>query len=284
MKKVFFAALAVCLLVSGALPVLAQQAPPRPPNVLQIFREEVKPGKGAAHEKVEMGWPRAFAKANSSTYYLAVTSISGPTEAWFITGYDSLAAWEKDSWANDSNPTLSAELQQLSAQDGELLSGVRSVVANYREEMSYQPSGTPPLGQMRYFYVTTVRVRPGHESEYEQINKITREAHQKANIPERWSAWQVNYGMPRGTFIIFQPLKSLADVDAFPQTHGEAYQATIGEEGAKKLRELTNSAILTSETNIVAFSPKMSYPRKEWVEADRQFWTPKPVAAKKATP
>ena len=135
---------------------------------------------------------------------------------------------------------------------------------------------------MRYFYVTTVRVRPGHESEYEQINKITREAHQKANIPERWSAWQVNYGMPRGTFIIFQPLKSLADVDAFPQTHGEAYQAAIGEEGAKKLRELTTSAILTSETNIVAFSPKMSYPRKEWVEADPQFWTPKPAAEKKA--
>jgi hypothetical protein len=35
----------------------AQQASPSlsPPNVLQTFVESVKPGKGAAHEKVEIG-------------------------------------------------------------------------------------------------------------------------------------------------------------------------------------------------------------------------------------
>ena len=35
-----------------------------PPKMLQIIREQVKPGKTSAHEKVEMGWPRAYAKAN----------------------------------------------------------------------------------------------------------------------------------------------------------------------------------------------------------------------------
>jgi hypothetical protein len=197
-----------------------------------------------------------------------------------------MAAWEKDTWANDSNPTLSAELQQLSAQDGELLSSGRSVVANYREDLSYQPASMAgvSIGAMRYFYVTTVRIRPGHEADYVEMSKIAREAHQKANVPERWSVYQVNYGMPRGTFIILQPLKSLADVDAFPQTHGDEYRAAIGEDGAKKLRELSAAAVISAETNILAFAPKMSYPRKEWVEADPQFWAPKPPVQKKAKP
>ena len=34
-----------------------------PPKILQIFIESVKPGKGGAHEKIEVGWPQAFAKA-----------------------------------------------------------------------------------------------------------------------------------------------------------------------------------------------------------------------------
>ncbi len=274
MKRNLLTVLAVLLMLSVAWPAMAQEGAPS--KVIQIFREEVKPGKGAAHEKVEAGWPRAFAKAKSPTHYLAMTSVSGPTEAWFISGYDSLAAWEKDTQNNDSNPALSAELQSLSAQDGELLSNVRSVVATYREDLSYRPNGVN-LGEMRYFYVTTMRVRPG--SDYSEINKIVRAAHEKANIPEHWAVFQVNYGMLSGTFLIFEPLKSLADVDAFAQTHGQAYRDAIGEDGAKKLRELTSAAVITSETNIYAFNPKMSYPSKETVAVDPAFWAPKPKAA-----
>lgn len=273
MKRNLCTVLAVFLMLSVAWPALAQEG--SPPKVIQIFREEVKPGKGAAHEKVEAGWPRAFAKANSPTHYLAMTSVSGPTEAWFISGYDSLAAWEKDTQNNDNNPALSAELQRLSAQDGELLSGARSIVATYREEMSYRPNGAN-IGLMRYFYITTVRVRPG--SDYSEINKIARAAHEKASVPEHWAVFEVTYGMPRGTFLIFQPLKSLADVDAFPQTHGETYQAAIGEDGAKKLSELAKAAVISSETNIFAFSPKMSYSSEKTIAADPAFWAPKPKA------
>jgi hypothetical protein len=273
MKRNLLTVLAVALMFSVAWPAMAQEG--APPKVIQIFREEVKPGKGSAHEKVEVGWPRAFAKAKSPTHYLAMTSVSGPTEAWFISGYDSLAAWEKDTQNNDSNPALSAELQQLSAQDGELLSNVRSVVATYQADMSYRANGIN-IGEMRYFYITTVRVRPG--SSFSDMNKITLAAHEKANIPERWAVFQVTYGMPGGTYLVIQPLKSLADADAFPQTHGQAYRDAIGEDGAKKLRELASAGVISSETNIYALNPKMSYPSKETVAVDPAFWAPKPKA------
>jgi hypothetical protein len=64
--------------------------------VPMMFLAGVTPAapQGAAHEKVEVGWPRAFAKAKWPTCYLAATSITGPGEAWFMTGYPSYAAYE----------------------------------------------------------------------------------------------------------------------------------------------------------------------------------------------
>src|SRR5438105_10962963 len=105
-------------LFGSALTVLAQM-PPGPPKVLQIYREEIKPGKNAAHEVVEAGWPRAFTKVNWPTNYLGVVAITGPSEAWFLAGYDSYAAWETDSRNIDKNPALKKELDQLEARDGE---------------------------------------------------------------------------------------------------------------------------------------------------------------------
>src|SRR5713226_7208291 len=82
-KRGVFLFVAACLLLSATSLALAQeQAPSGPPKVLQIFREEVKPGKAPAHEKVEAGWPRAFANASSPTHYIAMVSVTGPSEAW----------------------------------------------------------------------------------------------------------------------------------------------------------------------------------------------------------
>ncbi len=280
MKKSVFLAVTACLLLSAAS-VAQQQAPPGPPKVLQIFREDVKPGKEAAHAKVEAGWPRAFASAKSPTHYLAMVAITGPSEAWFVTGFDSLAAWEKDRQNNDKNAALTAQLDPLAEKDGELLTGVRSIIAVYREELSYRSTGIN-IGLMRYFYVTTFRVRPGHDSGFVEANKIIQAAHEKADVPEHWAVYQVISGMPAGTYVVFQPLKSLAEVDAFPQTHGKAYRDATGDDGRKKLSELASAGSLSTETNIFAFSPKMSYPSNETVAADPGFWNPKTVV--KAAP
>jgi hypothetical protein len=275
-KKSVFLQVFACLFLSTASVAQAQE-PPGPPKVLQIFREEVKTGKEAAHRKVEADWPRALASAKSPTHYLAMVSITGPSEAWFLTGFDSLAAWEKDRQDTDKNAALTAQLDRLSEKDAEFLTGGRSIVAVYREGLSYRPNGIN-IGQMRYFYVTTFRVRPGHDNDFVEANRIARAAHEKADVPEHWAVYQVISGMPTGTYLTFQPLKSLAEVDAFPQTHGKAYLDATGDDGRKKLSELASAGSLSSETNIFAFSPKMSYASKETVSADPDFWKLKTVA------
>ena len=66
MKKSLIPLMATCLFVLGAVQIGAQTPPEMsPPAVLQIFREEVKPGKAAAHEAVEAAIVQAFARESS---------------------------------------------------------------------------------------------------------------------------------------------------------------------------------------------------------------------------
>jgi hypothetical protein len=277
MKRGSLIVVVAVLFLGFASAAFAQQANTPPPNILQIFREEVKPGHGPAHARTEAGWPRAFAKANWPTHYVAVTSMTGPAEAWFIVGFESLAAWEQDLQNTEKNAALQAELDRLTGQDGEHLGGSRGVVARYRADLSHRPGVSIP--KMRYFSITTVRVRPGHTSEYEEVRKMVKAAHEKEGLKDNHSVFQVIAGMPSGTFLVITPMKSLAEMDAAPQLHGAEYQAAMGGEAAqKKLRELASASIIVSETQIFSFSPSMSYPSKEYIAADPGYWKPKPTA------
>jgi hypothetical protein len=277
MKKGFTLAAAM-VLVAGASSLLAQTpaAPGGPPKVLQIFREEVKPGKSVAHEKWETGWPRAFAKANWPTRFLAITSLTGPSEAWFLTGHESFAAWEKDRQNLDKATALKAEDDRLSAGDGEFLSAHRSIVAAFREDLSNKPNIT--LGKMRYFRIVTYRVRPGHDADFTDAVKIVREAYEKAKVDLPWAVYQIVSGMPGPTFLVLVPMKSLEEIDA-AFARSKTIQEAEGEENGKKLQKLASDGYLNTESNIYAFSPKMSYVAPEVASADPDFWTPKPAAA-----
>jgi hypothetical protein len=267
-------------LLGSSLSVFAQPAPGSmpPPKILQIYREEIKPGKAPAHEQVEAGWPKALAKANWPTNYLAMTSSTGPSEAWFMTGFDSLEAWEKDSGNVAKNSALKKELDQLEALDGELRSGGRSLVAMYREDLSHQANVDIP--KMRYFRIITFRVRQGHDSQFADAVKIVRTAFEKANVPAHWAVYQIYAGMPAPTFLVILPAKSLAEVDAAIAA-APAVQKEEGEDGVKKLQTIASDAFNSVETNIFEFNAKMSYPSKQWADADPDFWRPKAAPAAK---
>jgi hypothetical protein len=277
MKKSLW--LAPLVLGIAALPAFSQApASSGPPKVLQIFREEVKPGKGSIHEKTEAGWPKAFAKAKWPVHYLAVTSVTGPGEAWFLSGYPSYAAYETDQRNIEKDATLTAETQRLSAIDGELLTQGRSMLASFREDLSYNTGAD--LSKMRYFSITVTRVRPGHEAEFVEARKIVKAAHEKAGLPDGMAIYQVSSGAPSGTFLGIVARQTLEELDKSAAIHGEAYmQALGGDAGQKKLADIQSSAIVSSETNVFAFSPSMSYSSPEMIAGDPAFWGPKPAPA-----
>ena len=273
-------ALLVLLAVGIAGIAIGQDKPAghMPPKVLVITREYTKPGKsGTQHEKTESAFVQAMTRAKWPTHYLAVESLSGPSRALFLTGYDSFAAWEKDTLATQKNPTLSAALDRAWAGDGELLSETDGGAFAFREEYSLRPEVDIP--HMRYFEITRFQVKQGHDKDWDEILKLVTAAYKK--IPDaHWATYSAVYGSPDTTYIVFNPMKSAAEIDR-NFAMGKEFEAAMGEAGMKKLAELSAAAIESSQTNLFVFNPRMSYPADEWVKADPEFWKPKaaPTAA-----
>ncbi len=244
-------------------------APPPPPNVLVIGREEVKVGHRADHAAFEAGWPAAYAKYNYPTHYLAMTSNSGPNEAWYLVGYPSFAAMEKDNDMSDASAAMAAELRGLSKGDAEHINNNTSMVARLVPGMT---GGIPAvLPKMRYFDVTTWRVRPGHTADFMKAATMYKNASTKAKLPNPWVMYEVVSGAPSGTYLIMSPMRSLAEWDSAP-ADDKAWMDAAGAEGMQTMGKLVSDAVASSTSQIFEFSPKMSYVSKEWKAVNPGYW------------
>ena len=273
------AAVAVSWFLGGATSLHAQDQATSVPKVLVIDREMIKFGKGAAHAKNEAAFVRAFTTSKAPDRYLAATAMSGPGEALFFEGFDSFAAWaEADKY--DSQPKVASLLEPLSEKDADYVSEGRQMVATFNEKWSYQPGMN--IAEMRYFELETIRLRAGHTKEWEELVALYKTTAAKINMDEHDIFFEVRYGAPDGTVLIFTPRKSLADLDTAIGA-GKAFQDALGESGQKKWAQLEEATIQSSSAELLHFSPEMSYPPDEWIKSDPAFWKPKPMAAAKTT-
>jgi len=267
-----------CALVS--LGVLVQaQAPGAPPKVLRIIEETVKVGKGPAHEKLETTWSRTAAAGKWPGGSIGMKAIAGPPVAWWIEGYDSMAALEKNMQDSDKTPGYTAQNDQLSMQDGDNVSGTRTIIATYREDLSYVPANAPPVPKLRYMDLETFQTRPGHATEFVESRRLGKAAHEQAKMPDAVVIYAVVSGAPQGTFLRFRGLQSLGDEDRFAAAHtAKAYQDAVGT-NQKRIDELTSASVNAIQQSIFQFDPKWTYMPKEFTSQDPDFWTPKPKPA-----
>jgi hypothetical protein len=286
MKKLTGFSAGLCLVFSGLVTGLdfavAQEMQPGPPKVLVIQREMLKPGRaGATHLKTESAFVQAMTAAKWPTHYFAMDSQSGVSRALFLIGYPSFAAWEKDNADMAKNATLSAAFDRAVLADGEQLSEFSSGVYVYREEMSLRANVDIP--HMRYFEISQFKVRPGHQKEWSDLVKMYKSGFEKAVPNAHWAVFESMYGTQNGgLYLVFNPMKSLAEVDA-SLGDSKKFEAVMGEDGMKKLSELTAACVEWTQTNLHQFNPKMSYPMEEWIKADPDFWKPTTAAAVKKT-
>lgn len=280
MRKLAILLVSVLLLLSY-VPLLAQDVSHQPPQRLQLVVEDVKPGKSMAHQKSEELWLAAFKKANVPAYGIAMTSMTGHSQAWFINemgkSWAELESWNKQI---DGNAAVRTELAKAGETDGELISGSRTYYLDYVPELSYRPEFN--LGDARFFMVDLVRVKLGHGKEFADIRKAVNAAHEKANMDEHMIVYYVANGAPSGTYLIFEPIKSIASLDEIDKWHEKdsAYQKALGEDFPKMNREFAMNGLQSVENNMFAISPEMSWVSEQTAKADPKFWNPKPAVAK----
>lgn len=247
------------------------------PKVLQITREFVKPGKaGMAHDKAESAFVQAESRAKWPTHYVGMTSLTGKARALFFTFYDSFEAWQKDTDAVAKNATLSATLDRAAVADGELLESLDQGVFTFNEEMSLR--ALRDTSQVRFLEIFTFHVRPGHDREWREVVKMVKAAYEKAVPESHWGTYEQIYGGDDGTFLILTGRKSLSELDRV-EAESKKFSAAMGEDGMKKLEELLAAAVASSQSQLFAINPKMSYVADEWIKADPDFWKPKAAMA-----
>jgi hypothetical protein len=248
--------------------VTSAQQGPGPRKVMQIIREEIKAARSTAHGRAEQAYVRAFRAAKAPVYYVGLRSVTGPTEAWFLSSYDSYAALEEENDMVAKNPSLSRALETADDQDAPFRTNTRTIVAELQDELSYRMR--PSVQDMRYIHVTTIRVRPGWGTAFEDVRKLAKAAHEKANVDEHWAIYHVVSGMSAGTYLMLQGSMSLKEEDT--DAHTQAYRDAMGDDGRAKAQQFQRDGVLGTETALFEISPQMSNVPDEWLKARPDFW------------
>jgi hypothetical protein len=254
-----------------------------PPKILLIVREDIKPGMMAAHGRHSAQYAAMFGKLGTPNHRIALIPVAGSeNEVLYLTGADTFAEIEKINQETDKkmtmlNAAMQADADRLEKEAPGMHAGMRDILVTYRPELSFKPGINLP--SMRYFAITTIRVRPGQDDQFaEYIRNAINAAREKANADLHIAAFSTVAGLPGGTYLFFRPLKSLAEYDA---RIGAKVRESMSDDQKKKADKMAADTIMTSETSIYAMNPQMSYMPKEFIAADPAFWSPKaPVAVK----
>jgi hypothetical protein len=251
---------------------LAQGLPKTQPKLITIIREEVKTGRNAEHSKHEAGWPAAFEKAKSSDYYIGISSLTGPNEAWFIIPSESHAAYGESMKQQDKDPILSAELDRLSLKDADYINGARTIQAMAMPELSV--GDFPDVNKIRFFEITTFRMKPGHAMQFEEAAKAYASARRRADAKARYRVYQVIAGMPSPTYLIIASVEDYAQFDQMMAADMATWkEATDDEKGV--LQKTAHEGMISLESNRFRVDPRMSFVPKETRDTDQEFWMPK---------
>ena len=157
-----------------AAPLLAQE---RPPQILEIYRDPLRSGSEARYLKIEEEAARVCAELQCPHPYLALESLRGPKEVWFLNMFESETEKQAVSDAYAKKPALMAALNDLVARKKGLIGESTNIFATYRPDSS---NGTWRLSGARFFAIAI------------------------ANMPMRGSVFEA----PDGTRYSFMPCRT----------------------------------------------------------------------------
>jgi hypothetical protein len=258
-----------CLILGGMLgAAIAQTLPTTQPSMLLIVIEDIKIGHGAEHMMTESGWPAAYERAKSPDSYLALASMTGSPQVWFVSPYDSNRAMGDSFKRDDEDPVLSAELSRLSRLDAEHLTGLSFLHAVARPDLS--KGAFPDVGQHRFWEISVFRGEPGSGAAFEGAAKAYGAAAGRAAPDTAYRIYEVIAGMPSPTYLIFGSVPSFADFDKTMADDMATFKAMTAEERAAI--EKATTAMEKIETQRFRLSPEMSYVPVEVRAQDPEFW------------
>jgi hypothetical protein len=132
--------------------VVDSVAQARPPQILYLSRDYLKPDGVAANRKLERRAEDLCRTLGFTHPYLTIESVTGPAEMWYLNGFDSEAEVEKLGQEYQQNAKLLAALGDITKQKVSLKrQDSTEEVVRYRADLS---RGDPwIIGQGEFFVI-----------------------------------------------------------------------------------------------------------------------------------
>lgn len=263
----------LCLLTTGftiisSTPTLAQNDS-GPSKYLYISNNIVRPGQFSAFYKAEGDAAQAVRDAHAPSRYIAAVPITGTNDVVFFHAFDSFDALQKNHDATQAIPGLTDKLHAISAAESALLSDEYTSIYQYQPDLSLHT--TQKVVDARFLDIAIYHVQTGHMHDFENVVKLFVKA-QESNPNANFAAFQKMYGTDSGdTYIFITLLKSLAGVDQEVQD-GEKLPEVMGKEQFAVNMAFGGQTLKSSESQLFALNPKISYVPDNWLTESPDFW------------
>ena len=278
--RAMWTAIAVILLAAFAV----AQAPDQ---YLDVYMAQVKPEKRADFDALSKKMVAAN-RQNKGDEWLAMETVYGPmNRITLVSMRGSYADTEKGGDAFDAaiQKSLGKPAAEKLFQDfNQCLVSARSELRKRRWDLGSNPPAdgaalTKMLGESRWLRTTIIHVKPGQGLAFEALLKDVKAAREK-NSPDVTTLVSQTVAGAEGTiYYVTTFAKSMAGFDSIAPL-----QKVLGEEGYAHYLKTGSEIVENTETVINHFLPELSNPPADVVAAAPDYWNPKPMVAKAATP
>ena len=218
---------------------------------------------------MERAWAVAARDARLPDAIVNYEPLFGPKQCWVLNGFDSFAGLEKANQRIAATKGLPDKLAKLLARDRGMVAAERVLALVLRPDLGR--SVAVPWARARYQWIHTIQVRPGQEPAFEREMKRLVAAYDKAGVPNAMFTYQVLAGMTGPTYLVVNPLRSLAELDQFIAAQGKVMGA-LGEEGMQAALKAATEGYAWVDSVLLAVQPRASYVPGGWVKEAPELW------------
>lgn len=247
--------------LAGCLPVAAQNVTPTPetgvtPSTLLLYRAELISGKETAYEQTESQIVAAYADAKIPIYCSALEAVTGSPHVLYFNGFDNFADIEKSgadlAQGLDAHPEIGGLQQKLT----DMVASTRTVLAFRRDDLGYRLNKIE-LAKANYVRVSIIQFRAGYEEEFAEAVRTRARMYEANDIDTPWMIYQVHSGYSLPTYIEFQPMNSLSEIDDALERNAKARHP--GGANAVSSQKWIRDADLSIDIQIYRVSQSMSH-------------------------
>lgn len=243
---------------------------------VDYFIAKVKPERRADFDALARKFADANRKANGDRWIASKIEYGDNDTVYFSSARDNMASIEAAAAAFEKalKDTFGAGSEAMMQDMMKCLVSSRSEIRRRRYDLSSSSASDRAsiekiVGAARFIRTHTVRVRPGHEAEFEDTARMVKDAADKKHPGYSVLAYQSAAGQTGSVYYFSILAPSFAAYDEM-----KPLREVLSDEEFQRYTKTNADCVISSEIMIARIVPAMSNPPEAVVEVSREFWLP----------